>query len=461
MKKVSPMADIQPESESIEWKKSLSEWEEIVETCAAFATAKGGRIYVGVAPSGQITGVEIGKGSLEDLANKIGQNTSPRLAPSITLQKEEGKTLIVIDIAKSSVKPIYAFDRAFRRSGRSNQRLSPEEATHLYLDSRGTTWDEMKCEDASIKDLDLKMVRSFLQRAREERRWEIDPKTPAEKVLQQLDLVKDGKPTVAALLLFGKNPQHFFLQSTLRCARFKGDSEVRFLDMKVIEGNIIRQVDEAMAFIERNISMAVEIKGRPARVETWEYPLDALREAITNAVCHRDYADSGDVQVRIFDHRLEVWNPGSLPPELSVEDLSHVHQSKPRNKSIAKAFFLIKFIEQFGTGTVRMIDECRAHHMPDPVFESRPGAFRVIFQKPISIEEKLSDSELSSKQMKAIRYLEKHGKMTRQQYQDLTHTSLATAKRDLSTLVNKGFLTLQGKTRKAFYTLTPFQVSRK
>jgi len=118
------------------------------------------------------------------------------------------------------------------------------------------------------------------------------------------------------------------LQSVLRCARFKGDDAVHFLDMKVIEGSVMDQVEEAMAFVRRNTSMAVKFEGKLERTEEWEYPLDAVREAITNAVCHRDYADTGNVQVRIFDHSLEIWNPGTLPAGLTVDDLRRNHESQ-------------------------------------------------------------------------------------------------------------------------------------
>lgn len=106
-----------------------------------------------------------------------------------------------------------------------------------------------------------------------------------------------------------------------------------------------------------------------------------MREAVINAVSHRDYASPGNVQVRIFDNALEVWNPGSLPPDLSIADLKIVHESLPRNKSIARAFFLVRFIEQFGGGTLRIITECRAAGLPVPEFKLRPHAFRVIFKK--------------------------------------------------------------------------------
>ena len=252
--------------------------------------------------------------------------------------------------------------------------LSASEVAELYLTSRGLTWDETVKTDTILSDIDPEKVRKFLSRAIAERQWQIDPQTPVQQALNQLNLMRNGQLTVAALLLFSRRPQHFLVQGCLRCARFKGNSEVEFLDMKLVEDDIVAQVEEAMAFVQRNIRMAVKIEGQLERKEQWEYPLDAVREGITNALCHRDYADSGNVLVKIFDDRLEIWNPGSLPPGLTVDDLRNSHESKPRNKLIARAFFLIKYIEQFGTGTGRMINDCLEAGVPEPEFESRAAS---------------------------------------------------------------------------------------
>ena len=342
MTRKEPKPSFDLESETVEWKRSLGEWKEIVVTAAAMGSLRGGHIYIGVEPSGEVCGIRVGKGSLEDLANKITQSTSPRVTPSISSTNRDGRTILVVSVPESRPKPVYAFDRPYLRSGRTNQRLSPEEAFHLYMTSRGITWDQSTLPDATIdEDIDPAIIRRFLLAARNERRWEVPERTSAGQVLRQLGLIQDGKLTVAAVLLFGRNPQRLLTQAMVRCARFKGTTEVHFLDMKVVQGNIIEQVEEAMAFIRRNIRMGAEIKGL-RREEKWEYPLEGLREAVVNAICHRDYADTANVQIQIFDDRLEVWNPGDLPEGMTVEDLRRPHESKPRNKLIANAFFLIQ-----------------------------------------------------------------------------------------------------------------------
>lgn len=441
---------IPTEGETVEIKESLGEWKEIVQTCAAFATAHGGRILIGVADDGRVLGVQIGKNTLEDLANKIAQNTSPKVVPAIRPMMKQRKAFIALDVAENPTKPVYAFDKPLRRSGRTNQTLSPTEAAELYFMTRGITWDETILAEASLQDINDEKVRSFLRRAQSERRLNASVDIPVDQVLRQLNLIHDGKVTIAASLLFGKDPERLMAQSVLRCARFKGEDAVHFLDMKVIEGRVIDQVEEAMAFVKRHISMAAEIRDLE-REERWEYPLDAVREAITNAVCHRDYADTGNVQVRIFDHGLEVWNPGALPAGLTVDDLRRNHESKPRNKLIARAFFLIRYIEQFGTGTGRMIEECRKAGIPEPQFESRGGSFRVVFRKAVPAEQKFAGLGLNERQLAGLRYLEEKGRITMQEYVKATDSSERTAKRDLKEMVEKKVLVKHGKTKGSWY----------
>ena len=452
---------IPPEGQTVERKESLGERREIVETCAAFASAQGGRIYIGVRDDGTVVGVQIGKGTLEGLANDIAQNTVPKLVPIITTAQEATVTVIVLEVAENPTKPVSAYGRAYRRSGRTNQVLSLDEAAEMYLQGRGRTWDYTVVPEAGLNDLDLGRVKRFVEHARAARRLEVKLDTPAERVLRQLKLVRDSKPSVAGVLLFGRSPTQFLPQATVRCARFKGETEGTFLDMQVVGETVIEQVEAVMEFARRNLTMAAKIEGALERKETWEYPLEALREAVINAVCHRDYASAASVQLRIFDDRLEVWNPGGLPPELSVRDLRVSHASIPRNKLIADAFFLIGYVEQFGTGTQRMIDLLQQAGLPEPEFESREHFFRVLFRKPVPVEKQFAHSDLNGRQVIALRALEKSKRITRKQYEELTGASAVTAKRDLTDLVNKRVLVRRGATRNLWYELSGQPMTRK
>jgi ATP-dependent DNA helicase RecG len=275
---------------------------------------------------------------------------------------------------------------------------------------------------------------------------------PLEEALEKLDLWHNGQLTRAAFLLFGREPQRFLRSSEARVARFKGTEPLQFLDMQVIEGGLIAQRAAIMAFIQRHISMAAAVKGLE-REERWEYPLEALREAVTNALCHREYRDPGNVQVRIFDDRLEVWNPGTLPSELSLEALRRTHRSIPRNRLIAHAFFLIKFIEQWGTGTLRMIAVCREAGLPEPEFAELSGAFVVTFRKSRLTREYLEGLGLSPRQIAAVEYLRTRGRITKREYVAVTGASARTAVDELRKLVDNGLLVPIGKGRALHYRL--------
>ena len=451
MKKAMPIA-VPPESQKVEWKKSLGEWKEIVETCAALASAGSGRIWIGIAPDGHAVGVQVGKGTMEDLANKIAQNTSPRQTPAISTAVHDGKTLIVVDVTESRVKPVYAFDRPYRRTGRTNQRLSQEDAFQLYAASRGITWDSTILEDTSPDDVDPQAVRHFLQTARDERRWDVSPETPVEQVLSQLGLLHGGKLNVAGLLLFGRNPQRLMTQATLRCARFKGTTEVHFIDMEAIQGTVIEQVRQAMFFVKRNIRMGVEIH-ELQREDVWEYPLDALREAVTNAVCHREYGSTANVQIRIFDDRLEIWNPGGLPEGMTVADLWRKHESRPRNRLLAQAFFLIKYVEQFGTGIKRILDDCHAQNAPEPVFEAERQTFRVVFTPKKAGGTAQDGMALNERQTKALEFIQKHGRIQTGEYRKVVGIKQRQAVKDLNQMMKQGIIVRTGDGRSTAYVL--------
>jgi len=332
--------------------------------------------------------------------------------------------------------------------------MSKDEYEGLILEKHKEKlrFDNQICKEASLKDIDQEKVRWFLRKAKVERNFDVEPKISVKEILQKLNLVKNNKPTNAAILLFGKNPQKFFLKAEVRCARFKGNKPVKpFIDMKVFEGSIIDQVDKALGFILEHIPMEVYLAGKPEREERYDYPPDALREAIINAICHRDYVRVGHIQIRVFDDRVEVWNPGLLPRPLTLEDLKKKHKSIPRNPLIAKCFFLIKFIEQWGTGTNDMINLCLNWRLPEPLFEYVTGDFVVTFIGKIT-EEYLKSLGLNERQIRVVGYVREKGKITNKEFRKMfPEISNETARLDLSGLVRKKMLNKKGRKKGVFY----------
>ena len=442
------------ESETVEFKPSLSQTDKILECVSAFSNTNGGILVIGVRDTGEVLGVDIGKRTLESLANTIKQNTDPVIYPSISVENVEGKNVIVIEVEESKSKPAFAFDKVYKRVGRSNQRVTSDEIRKLALEGKRIYWDEAICEGAKLDDIDEEKIRWFLKEARRERELNIPMDASVAEVLMRLNLLKGEALTNASILLLGKSPQKFFLQAEVRCVRFKGNEPVKpFIDMRVISGTIIDQVDKSLDFVLEHIPKAVWLDGKLQREEKYQYPPDAFREAIVNAICHRDYEERGDIQIRVFDDFLEVWSPGKLPEPLRLEDLKKTHKSVPRNPLLARQLFWIKFVEEVGTGTNDMIDYCREWGIPEPEFKHVTGDFVVTFFGKLT-DKYYEDMGLNERQIKVVTYVRKNNSITNREFRklfpDLTRETL---RKDLNDLVTKRILVKKGEKRGSFYEL--------
>lgn len=227
--------------------------------------------------------------------------------------------------------------------------------------------------------------------------------------------------------------------------------------MEAVQGTVVEQVERAMAFVKRNIRMGVEIHDIQ-REDVWEYPIDGLREALINAVCHRDYTSTANVQIRIFDDRLEIWNPGGLPEGMTVDDLWRQHESHPRNRLIAQSFFLIKYVEQFGTGIQRIVDDCHAQRLPEPDFEVHGQTFRVIFKPGKIVERAETVPDLNDRQKEALKFIRQHGKIQAGEYRTMGGIGQRQAVKDLNLMVKQGIIVRKGAGRSTTYVLGRRQV---
>jgi len=449
------------ESETLEFKKSPGEHKEIIETISAFSNTKGGRIIIGVSKSGKLFGVELGKDTIERLSNQISQNTDPKIHPRITVEKIKGKSIIIIEVKESPDHLVLAFGRPYKRVGKSAMRMSKDEYENLILEKHKEKiqFDTQICLRATLKDVDKEKLRWFLRKAKAERNYNIDPETPIKEALSRLILIQDDKRlSNTAILLFGKDPQRFFPQVKIRAARFKGTAGLDYIDMKVLEGAIPELREKAMKFIMEHIRHGVFFDAN-RRYDKWEYPLRALEEVLNNALAHRDYFSNAEIQLSIYDDRIEVWNPGELPKPLTPGDLKRKHKSIPRNKTLADKLFLIKYIEQWGKGTNRIIEEMLENNLPEPEFQNLSGGFEVtligpgkFFEKEIE-KEKLHKLEINQRQKKALEYLKKYNSIDRRTYMDLNKISNKTAFLELKDLVNKNILLKEGRGRAVIYRL--------
>ena len=322
---------------------------------------------------------------------------------------------------------------------------------------RSTPFDSSACDGANLRDIDNKAIADFVGTSEAVGRLKLKGSRTPKAVLQNFNLLREGIPTNAAMLLFGKDPRRFFNNVQVHCFHFHGTVKQKpIASQQPYEGRLIEVIDEAVEFVLGKIDRRVGTRSKNAQAPvTFEIPRPVILEAIVNAVAHRDYRSSGFVQVIVFADRIEVWNPGELPPGLTPELLREPHGPMPHNPLIAEPLYRLKYVEKAGTGTTDMIADCRKAGLPEPDFEQRGPYFVVTVWRDWLTDEVIKRLGLGERQMKAIMYVKVHGRITNREYRDLTETIYRTASRDLEDLVSKGVLRKVGVTgRNVHYVLS-------
>jgi len=401
---------------------------------------------------GGIKGVKLGPETIPKWGNQISQGTEPTVLADFQTEEYKNKKVVAIIVKEYPLKPVSYRGRCYKRVRNSNRLMSPQEIAQMHLQATGTSWDALPASVSGKDLLDLEKISDYVQTAISSGRRRFSKTARPLEVLRKIELLNKNKPTWAALLLFGKNPQSPLTQATVHCGRFKGQTTI--IDDRLISGSIIDQIDEALDFIRKNINVEFVISGKAQREEVWEYPLDALREAVINAVCHRDYSDPADIQIKIYDESIQIWNPGGLAFDMTIEDLlDPTHSSKPRNKLIAQIFYDMGLIERYGSGIQRMIQACREAELPDPVFEEKSGGFVITFRANVFSEEYLSSLKLNTRQIKAFLFVKENKEISNKKYRELFQVLNKTAYLELSELVDKGLLAKEGAGKQVKYIL--------
>ena len=276
--------------------------------------------------------------------------------------------------------------RRFNDINDLNAALYASLVEHLERTGRLRTrpFDAAACPDATLADLAEDKVKWFLGLAGRERHYPIREDTPTAQAMAHLNLLDDGQPSHAAVLLFARQPQRFLLTSEVKCMHFHGTQVAKPIpSYQIYKGILFELVDQAVDFVMSKINRAVGTRalGPQAPVD-YELPREAVAEAIVNAVAHRDYTSNASVQVMLFADRLEVWNPGELPLSLTIETLRHPHASIPRNPLIAEPMFLAHYAEKAGSGILDMIARCRQAGLRPPEFRQDGGQFIQTLWRP-------------------------------------------------------------------------------
>ncbi len=318
-------------------------------------------------------------------------------------------------------------------------------------------FDQEVCEGASWKDIDADKVKWFLRTAKEKRNFPLPEDTPLKDVFIHLNLLSGDKLTNASILLFGKNPHKFHLQAETKCLQFSGtEVEKPFPSYHIYNGNLFEQIDRAVFFVLRSIKLPVIQQEHTVQVKRPpEIPLFAVQEAIVNAVAHRDYNDSSGIQVMVFIDRVEIWNSGTLPSQLTIADLKKPHRSFPGNPLIAEVFYLAEYIQKAGSGTIEMVKQCRQAGLPEPEFVNNRGyEFRTILGRDLFTESALAKFGLNERQLKAVKYVKVNGQITMASFKGLLPTVTdKTLYRDFQDLVSKGIFKELGEKKGRRYQL--------
>ena len=343
---------------------------EVIETIVAFANTKGGYIVIGVNPKSKVVGVDVNSESVQEWANEVKQKTAPPIIPDVDLFELDDKTLVLFYVPEHPIKPISTKGKYYKRVSNSNHLMSTNEVVNLHLRSFNSSWDYHTSNHFDLSSISIDKVQASINLMNEnEVKIFDDPIT----FLMKHDLIRDNLLSNAAYLLFTNKDT---VLTSIELGRFQSDIIIK--DSLRIKSDLISQVELVIDFIKKHINKEIVFTGEARSGEKWQYPLEAIREVVINMIVHRDYQASSDSIVKIFDDRIEFFNPGSLPPNITVADLiSNNYTSSPRNKLIADFFKSMRLIEKYGSGIRRIIKYCEDYNLPSPTFKEISGGFMV------------------------------------------------------------------------------------
>ncbi|MBF0216018.1 MAG: putative DNA binding domain-containing protein [Candidatus Omnitrophica bacterium] len=362
------------ESETIEFKKSTSELKEAVISVVAMLNKRGrAEVYFGIADDGTVLGQMVGRNTIKDVTQAVVDNTEPRVFPKVDHRNIDGKECVVVE-AHGTDNPYFAYGRAYIRVGESDKALSVREIEKLFLGKKKLLW-EREISEKTINDVNEEAVKEFMRKAKTAKRVDFDF-VDVKTTLHKLHLLNGNRLLHAAETLFCDD-------NTLevQAAIFAGTDKVTFLDIKSFKGNLFSLRQQAEVYVNGNMKWRAEIKTGP-RKEIPEIPVEAVREAIGNSLCHRDYSNPKGNEVAIFRDRIEIYNPGLFPDEIDPEDFFFGNEhSILRNPLIAETMYKSKDIERWGSGIKRIHDECVSAGIKVEFKRLKTG-FVVVFYRP-------------------------------------------------------------------------------
>lgn len=446
----------------LEWIKQNMSRPKIAEILAAMANGQGGTLIVGLGPTGKIEGVS----SIEKATDHVLE-AALSLEPALIIPMPkpttiEDKTLLVVSIP-AGMPNVYGLDgRYVRRVDTRNIGLKPSELRRMMIERGVTSFESEMVPSASLEDIDWAKAKKYASTLP----GMIDQDTETVLMRRGCIVKFNGvlRPTHAGILLFGKEPQRFIRGSEITAARFAGEMMGDIFNREDIVGTLPEQIRRAEAFLADHLRKGVQLSGKMERSEQLEYPMEAARELVVNAVAHRDYSITGDgIRLFIFRDHMEVSNPGGLAGPVTVANIKDERFS--RNPVIVQVLADMRFIERLGYGVDRVMNLMAEAELPLPEFTETAGGFRVMLhQRSLDKTEPASDAapitanykdiELNPRQQVAMDYLKQgHDRITNSDLQNLCpDVHPETIRRDLADLVTRGLLVKRGQKRGSHYT---------
>lgn len=408
------------EGQFVEFKEKADN--SITKEIVAFANASGGKIFLGVDDSGKVKGIAI-TNKLKSQLIDFGKNCDPEIIPNL----EESDNVLIVNVPEGENKP-YQCNRGFYlRLGANSQKLKRDKILDFSIKENKIRFDEQICPDFDFKDFDDDKFEYYLMLAGVTRLLD------RERILRNLKLLDDRGMTNAGVLFFAKKPYKYVFSSKIRCVHFRGNERVDILDKKEVDKGIVGNVEFAFNYIKERVPVRYEIKGG-RRIEHPQFPEDAYREAIVNAVVHRNYFESGEVAVEKFENGIVVNNPGGLLPSFPVNKFGEL--SWPRNRLLSDLLSKTIFMEKVGTGIKRMERLCKENHN---VFEIKPlqTHFFVEMGSPAMwlTGDGIKDGiKLSKNQQEILRFILKNKNITQEELADKVGISTRNIEKNIAEL---------------------------
>ena len=437
------------ESETVEFKKSTSELKEAVFAIAAMLNKhEKGKVYFGIKNNGSVVGQDIGENTIRKISQTIADNIEPKVFPKVACQKINGKACITVEFS-GSARPYFAYGRAYMRIGDENKQLAIRELEKLILKKHkeSSGW-EKQYSNRKVSEIDSNVLRDYVSRANTAGRinFKFDN---MKNVLRKLGLLSGNKLLKAAEILFcNRNLVE------VQAAVFAGTDKVTFLDIKKFEGNIFKLLRDSENYISERINWRVQF-GKIERKEIPEVPLKAIREALVNSLCHRDYENPKGNEIAVFKDRIEIYNPGDFPEGYTPEDfIKGKERSILRNPLIAEAIYKSKDVEKWGSGLRRIYNECKVARVPMELVVLKSG-FLVIFRRKTEWA-KREDEGLSEGLNEGLKSLlvaikDNTGIKAKNLSSTLNNRPLKTIERQIKILINKKLVERRGSRKTGGY----------